>query len=114
MFIQMLNFLENVWKYNKKWIQRDYSKDYEFGKGCFFGSTTWNILINNNYFINCNKYEDVFCVQDPGKLHEYVDASRNLHQINSHYLKNKKQLSKYPTAKYVIKNAGCTKSVEKR
>ncbi len=96
------------------YCQRDYSKDYEFGKACYFGITAWNILINNNYFINCSSYEDVFCVQEPNKLHEYIDGSRNLRQTNSHYIKNKNQLNKYPEAKYIIKNSGCTKMVEKR
>ena len=77
-------------------------------------SVAWNILIENNYFVGCKTRDDVFkgWCNSPAEL--IVDNSRNIFDANTHLIPNKRALKKHPDALFIIKNAGCKKSVIKK
>ena len=77
------------------------------------GQAAWHILCDNNYIVGCPHLGVVYAAGDTEHALDRLDVLRDLHEKNTHLLRNLKELRRDPTAARILANAGCDKSIGK-
>ena len=77
------------------------------------GQAAWHILCDNNYIVGCPHLGVVYAAGDTEHALDRLDVLRDLHEKNTHLLRNLKELRRNPTAARILANAGCDKSIGK-
>ena len=77
------------------------------------GQAAWHILCDNNYTVGCPHLGVVYAAGDTEHALDRLDVLRDLHEKNTHLLRNIKELRKNPTAARILANAGCDKTIGK-
>ena len=78
--------------------------------------SSWHILSENNYICGCKNFGEVYRSQqyDPEKASDMLDYTRDLHEKDTHLLKNAKELQKYPEAVRILSFSGCDEALGKK
>lgn len=94
-------YLQNCWEPDKPFT------------ACTNLQASWHILSENNYICGCKTFGEVYRSPyfDPEKASDMLDYTRDLHEKDTHLLKNMKELSKYPEAMRILSFSGCDKAI---